>query len=200
MHITKIKVNGFRALKDVSVGFNPGCNVIVGDNEAGKSTLLEAINLALTNQINGRNINFDLHPFLFNQGEVSDYVTKLQAGENPEPPEIEIEVFFNDDGEFATLKGINNSLKEDVPGLRLRIELNDSYRGEFAAYIAEPDQIVTIPVEFYRVVWRSFAGADLSPRTRPLKTALIDTGDLRYSAGPQKYVLETVSDFLEESD
>ena len=35
-------------------------NIVVGDNEAGKSTILEAVNLALTGYLNGRNIRNEL--------------------------------------------------------------------------------------------------------------------------------------------
>ena len=37
---------------------------ILGNNEQGKSTILEAINLALTSTLNKRNIHNELNPFL----------------------------------------------------------------------------------------------------------------------------------------
>ena len=43
---------------------NPDLNIIVGNNECGKSTLLEAIHLALSGQLNGRPIQTELHPHL----------------------------------------------------------------------------------------------------------------------------------------
>ncbi|MFC2255223.1 AAA family ATPase, partial [Labrys portucalensis] len=43
--IQRIIVKNYRTLKHADVAFNDDVNIIVGNNEAGKSTLLEAINL-----------------------------------------------------------------------------------------------------------------------------------------------------------
>lgn len=36
-----IKVNNFRSLDNFSMDFNEGLNVIIGENDAGKTSLLE---------------------------------------------------------------------------------------------------------------------------------------------------------------
>jgi len=41
--INRIEVDGFRNLKGIEIDFDPGINLIVGENGAGKSNLLEAI-------------------------------------------------------------------------------------------------------------------------------------------------------------
>jgi predicted ATPase len=46
MRFTKVRIKNFRALTDIEVDFVPGCNVVVGPNAAGKTTVLEAIRLA----------------------------------------------------------------------------------------------------------------------------------------------------------
>ena len=46
MRITRVKVKNFRALTDLEVNFVPGCNVVVGPNAVGKTTLLDAIRFA----------------------------------------------------------------------------------------------------------------------------------------------------------
>lgn len=43
MKIKNIKIEKYKKFKDLSLEFDPGVNVIVGDNEAGKSTLAQAI-------------------------------------------------------------------------------------------------------------------------------------------------------------
>ena len=47
MHIEKIKLINFRGMKDLMVEFAPGVNVIIGDNGAGKTSLLNGICVAL---------------------------------------------------------------------------------------------------------------------------------------------------------
>ena len=45
MHISKINIKNFKSFKDVTVTLNPDLNIFVGVNNAGKTTILEAIAL-----------------------------------------------------------------------------------------------------------------------------------------------------------
>lgn len=54
MFIDKVKIHNFKCYRDFEIIFDEGLNIVVGDNEAGKSTILEAINLALTGIIRGK--------------------------------------------------------------------------------------------------------------------------------------------------
>ena len=72
--ISRVFVKNYRCLRTADVTLHPTLNVIVGNNECGKSTLLEAIHLALSGQLNGRPIHAELHPFLFNTRAVADYL------------------------------------------------------------------------------------------------------------------------------
>lgn len=47
MHIEFIKVSGFRLFEDLSVQLNPGLNLIVGENDAGKTSFIDAIRICL---------------------------------------------------------------------------------------------------------------------------------------------------------
>ena len=68
MCIERVIVKNYRALASVDLAIRPHLNIIVGNNESGKSTLLEAINLALKCQLNRRPAAAELHPYLFNTG------------------------------------------------------------------------------------------------------------------------------------
>lgn len=106
MRIEKVKIKNYKLFQDFTMLFNDDLNIIVGDNEAGKSTLLEAIGLALTSQIAGRNIQYELSPFLFNMGVVKEYIDGLQNNPATPLPQILIEVFLKEDfeGELAQYK------------------------------------------------------------------------------------------------
>lgn len=52
MFIQRAIIQDYRCLKAADVAFNERLNVIVGGNECGKFTLLEALHLALTGQLN----------------------------------------------------------------------------------------------------------------------------------------------------
>lgn len=123
MRIKKVKIKNYKLFQDFTMSFNDDLNIIVGDNEAGKSTLLEAIGLALTAQIAGRSIQYELSPFLFNMGVVKKYIDGLQNNPATPLPEILIEVFLKEDfeGELAQYKGTNNSERLDCAGVYFQI-------------------------------------------------------------------------------
>jgi putative ATP-dependent endonuclease of OLD family len=172
-------------------------NVIVGDNECGKSTLLEAINLALTGQLSGRPIQSELHPHLFNLNAVHTYLDAVKAGAAVKLPSIVIEIYFADSPTLAKLQGTNNSQKEDAAGVKLVIEFNDEYRSELAAYVSDRRVVKTIPVEYYIVRWRSFADNEITSRSIPLKPSLIDTSAIRNTAATQRYIADIVKEALD---
>lgn len=92
--IKKVRIQNYKQFKDITISFNEGCNIIIGNNDAGKTSLLEAINLALTAKLYGRSILQELSPYLFNQDLVNQYVNDVKQKKNPALPEIIIEVFF----------------------------------------------------------------------------------------------------------
>lgn len=196
MHITKVLVENYRCLRQANVALNPTMNIIVGNNECGKSTFLEAIHLALTGQLNGRPIAMDIHPHLFNQSAVLEYVKALRDKAPAPPPRILIEVYFANLPALAKCKGTNNSLKEDVPGVKLCIEFNEDFKAEYATYVADPTRIRTVPVEYYVPRLRTFADADVTPRSIPLKTSFIDASTIRNSGGANRYVVDIVKNAL----
>lgn len=48
MHIPKARIREFKAFRSFGLEIKDGLNILVGDNDAGKSTVLEAVHLALT--------------------------------------------------------------------------------------------------------------------------------------------------------
>ena len=51
-YIEKIKIQNFGRFKQFSVEFNSTLNLLIGDNEAGKSTILSAIDIVLSGSRN----------------------------------------------------------------------------------------------------------------------------------------------------
>ena len=45
--LKRMNIIGFKKFKNFKIEFNDDINIIIGDNESGKSTLLEAINITL---------------------------------------------------------------------------------------------------------------------------------------------------------
>ena len=136
--ITRIVVRGYRLFVDFELEPNAGTNIVVGDNESGKSSLLEAISLALTGRINGRWAQDELNPYWFNVAAVESYFASLNTGSPLPPPEILIELYLtNDDDSLQYLLGVHNSRQDKVPGVKMHITPNPDYAEEFADYMAD---------------------------------------------------------------
>ncbi len=178
------------------MALHEGVNVIVGDNETGKTTLLEAINLALRGQLNRRPILYELHPLLVNMEAVSEFINSYRTGKPKPPPSVMIEVYFREHKDIAEFRGSNNSSNTDSLGVSLSIMLDESFQYDFQKYVADPSEIRTIPIEYYKVVWETFSGRPLRTGFMPVKTVLIDPTAISNSHSANKYVLEIVRDYL----
>lgn len=197
MAIERVIIRNFKGLRSTDLEFSRGLNILVGDNETGKSTVLEAVNLCLTGQLKRRDAAYELNPFLFNQTVVQEYVSAVRAGTGPVPPEILIEVYLEKRAEFADYKGTNNSLNFDCPGVKIKIALDEDHFGdEYVDYIAEPKRVSTIPVEFFHIEWMDFANNRVNSRSKPVRPALIDPSALTNAYAANRYVLELARDYL----
>ncbi|NEH59813.1 AAA family ATPase [Rhizobium leguminosarum] len=196
MSITRVVVKNYRTLRHADVTFGDEVNVIVGDNEAGKSTLLEAINLALRRQLNRRAADYELHPFLINADAVTEFVASHKGGVKVPPPEAVIELYLQETAKTVDLIGSINSERITCPGITLAIKLDENCLDQYRSYISDPSVLNSIPMEFYEIVWTSFAGTPLSPSSIPIKSALIDPSNISNSYAANKYVLEIVRDYL----
>lgn len=196
MIIKKACIKNFKCLKNFEIEFNEDINIIVGDNEIGKSTILEAINLALTRQINGRNVDYFLSPYFFNMDVVNKYINDLKENLKPELPEISIELYLNESEETTEFKGTNNRKREDCPGISLKILFNDEFSEEYEKYIEDPSVIKTIPIEYYEIKWYSFAHNPISKRTIPLSLSLIDTTTIQLQSGSDVYLRNIINSSL----
>ena len=111
MAIEKVIIQNFKKFKNpFEIKFNENINLLVGDNESGKSTILEAIHVALTGIYAGRSIRNQLSAYLFNREVVEEYLASVEAGHPTAPPEIMIELYFKS-GTLPEYEGNGNSKK-----------------------------------------------------------------------------------------
>lgn len=170
--IKSIHIQGFKKFTDLYVEFNDHLNVIVGGNEAGKTTVLEAIQI-LVNQ-NYRNADKSVLKDLFNQTNIASFI------ENPSLqslPEIVIEAEFvldnpKPDNSWyygASTKLYDNSV--DRFGIRFSCSLDNSYLSLVESSIDAGE----IPYEFYVLDWETFGGHPYQTSHAPFKLLTIDT-------------------------
>ncbi len=194
--VKKIYIENFKAFDKLELDFNHNLNIIVGDNESGKSTLLEAISMALTSQLYGRHISAELSPYLFNKKAVDKYIEQLHAGNAVKPPSILIELYLKETPETAKLKGSNNRARQNATGISLRIEFDENYKDEYEKYISDLNKVSTVPSEYYTVNWYSFAFNNITKKSLPINTTLIDTTTIRLQNRTDYYIHEIINDSL----
>ncbi|MFA7156992.1 MAG: AAA family ATPase [Bacilli bacterium] len=200
MSINKIIIENYKRFRKFKSNFNKDINIIVGDNESGKSTILEAIELALNSQIGGKYIQYELSSYLFNNQAVGEYLDKLVQNTPIDLPKILIEVYLEDNIEFVLLKGTNNSEKEDVPGVAIEIVFDDDYKEELQKYIQNPSDVKTLPIEYYTVKWYSFSGNAMKIGKVPLKLMLIDNMNQNSNIGMDKYISNIFENTLTKNE
>lgn len=195
--ITGIYIQNFRIFSSFSLQLNDDLNILVGDNEAGKSTILEAIALALTKRIGGRQIEFDLSPYIFNKECTTEYLAAVREGNKPELPKILVELYLRDDlPELQYLRGNNNSQRLDAVGVKVEILFDPEYADEYGRLLADDSEMKVVPAEYYKVNWYSFANNAVTARSLPISVFYIDATTIRLQSGADFYVQNIISDGL----
>ena len=198
MKISRIKIENFKCFETFDLTLNGGLNILVGNNEAGKSTILEAIHLALTGLFNGRYLKNELTQYLFNNQVVAKYLYDLDQGKVAIPPYILIEIFISGE-DLPLFEGNGNSEKTKECGISLKIAFDDKYQAEYGQLIKKGN-VKTLPIEYYDIFWTSFARENITARSIPIKSAMIDSSSNRYRNGSDIYISRIVRDNLEPGD
>lgn len=198
--LKKIAIRNFKTYRKFDLDFLPDLNILVGDNDAGKSTLLEAIGLALTLRIGGRSFQTELSPFHFNTETTRTYVKALVAGAHPSPPELIIDLFLDPADAPAVLKGTNNLDATDDPGVRVLVRLNPDYGLEYAEFIKDPSKVTMVPTEYYEVKWLGFSGNPITFRSIPAVASLIDASNIRLASGADFYLQGIINHHLSDAE
>lgn len=200
--IEKIKIKNFKCFgaETFELKFNAGVNIIVGKNEEGKSTILEAIHLALTSSYRGRNIKNALSQDLFNAESVSEYLREINNGIKNPPPEMLIELWLSNDNDTVKYEGNGNSEdKNEVSGIKLHIKLDEEQKQEYYDLLNE-GELLSLPLEYYSVDWESFSRQKLNAHSQKIKSVLIDSSNFHFQNAPDIFISHIVKDVIADSD
>ena len=203
MRIEKLILKNFKLFRDVSITMNKDVNIFVGDNDSGKTTILEALTMVLTGRINGGSVIHRLNLDWFNIEVRNEFKKAIDDGNSPSLPAIEIEIFFShpSDNEITIkrFKGSNNSLHENTEGVKVEIVFDDQYCEAYKQLLTDK-KITDIPIEYYKFVFRSFANPDHYLSTTAKKVANIDTTRKDYGSVLSRFVASSINEYLSEDD
>ena len=196
MRIQKLIVKNYKLLKDIVINLNPEINIFVGDNDAGKSSILEVLSILTSGKLNGISFERQLKANLFNCETRKDYISRIVSGEKPEPPRIILEAYFDGDSRY---RGSENEFATDAIGIRAVVGIIESNSDTYKKML-QSNEIKDIPIELYGVTYNYFSGDTVSFRFSPFKSVFIDTSRKDYAGLVDHFVSESITDNLTEED
>ncbi len=171
MYIKKIKLHNYRRFKDLEIPFKEGRNILVGDNESGKSSVLEAIDL--TARGSRHRVEIIGIETLFNV----DVIREFMAGDKQlaNLPELFVELYLGNTAE----EGLDGNLNSDgnvAYGIRMLFEPDILLSRQTQAVLQSAD--ASFPFEFYTISFTTFSGEVYNGYTKKLKTILLDNSTI----------------------
>lgn len=188
--IEKIKIKNFKRFKSLDLNFAPDVNILIGDNESGKSSILSAINLVLSGSV-GKVENIGLES-LFNSDVVNDFLKSDKKIE--ELPTLMIEVYLNEQNN-EELNGNSNSDKRICDGLKLECVPNDLLSKEIKEILQQPETI--FPFEYYTIRFTTFQGDGFTGYRRYVKHLLIDNSQVSSEYAIKEYVKDMYNSYTD---
>jgi predicted ATP-dependent endonuclease of OLD family len=195
MHITQIYISGFKKFSSETFSFNDDLNIIVGDNDSGKSTLLEAIELVVNGRYRGKAVTSEITPELFNVLSKINYFSSDYSSKNL--PSIKIEIYLEG---CPNYRGINNTQNIDAEGITLDILFDSELQAAYNDFIKDNNDISTIPTEFYKVNWQDFSWNNIKYLNREAKSLLIDPSRLHPTYGKSQYIGNIIDASLDKKE
>lgn len=179
-YIKKLKLTSFKRFREFEVEFSSEINTIIGDNEAGKSSILQAIDLVAGGSRNKvETIGIES---LLNKSVVADFLKTDKSFKNL--PEIHVEAYLSDNSN-PDLVGKHNTDQVNRSGLHLICRPNEELVSEITKVLSEGKD--NFPFEFYVVKFITFSGEGYSGYRRFLKSLTIDSSQINSEYANKEY-------------
>jgi putative ATP-dependent endonuclease of OLD family len=174
-------LRNFKRFKTLDLEFDPELNILVGGNEAGKSSVLQALDIVLSasrSKVEALGLET-----LFN----ADCIAEFLDGERKiaDLPELLAEVYLDGiDGQHE-LDGQNNSRRASYLGIKMVCRPIDEYTKHIQSILA--DKRESFPFEYYAILFQTFTDHSISPYEKPLRHLLIDSSQINNEYATREY-------------
>lgn len=188
--IHELVIKNFKGILDSDITFKSDRNVIVGNNGVGKSTIIEALSLALGYGLN----QLEVVPSLFN------IQAAFKFTQDRIPPEIIIEVYFDDDeiSKHAEFSGKNNTKHINACGIQLKISFDYDTYGDL--FDNEMSDNLQIPCEYYKIERNWFSDSRVIQRLIPYYVMVIDSTSNYFNTSSSQYVLNLLQKYIGDKE
>lgn len=179
--IQRLILKNFKRFKSLELEFDSELNILVGGNEAGKSSILQAIDILLSasrSKVEALGLET-----LFN----AECILEFLGGQRKvdDLPELLLEVYLGGINGHHDLDGRNNSKGADYFGIKMVCKPVDEYTKEIQAILAERHD--NFPFEYYCIHFLTFTDEAIFPYKKPLKHLLIDSSLINNEYATREY-------------
>lgn len=173
-YIRNLRLIGFKKFKNFELTLNQGTNILVGENQSGKSTIIEAIDLLInkTYENSDRYILADL----FNLDNVSNFQSDPSFETLPTIDiiaEFEINTKEKYCSEYYGLNWYGSDKKTSKYGIWFQCAIDKEYTNEVCSLIKNK----IIPLEYYSISWRTFKNEPYNKLKKIVKFVPIDSSN-----------------------
>lgn len=179
--IKKLILGNFKRFKTLELDFDKELNILIGGNEAGKSSVLQALDLVMSgSRSKVESVGIES---LFNAACIDEFMSgnrKVEA-----LPKMFVEVYLDGFTDHE-LNGKNHSKGSvEVDGIKLVCEPADEYTDHIKDILK--DRNSSFPFEFYTVQFSTFGGWPIHPYKKPLKHLLFDSAQINNDYATREY-------------
>lgn len=194
MKIKQLIIKGFKRFKNFTIRFNDDLTIIVGENEAGKSTILEALDAVLNKRLFNKE---DTSLVKYFNNEVVQ--TFFETGKAMDLPKIGIDIDLDLVGEIAGLNFSGVVKREGENQEKCGIHFEFCFDEEFIndVELSKCAENNVIPIEYYRGTWVTYSGKSYRTQMLPLKTIFLDNSRIKnnlYNSYARKIYIDKISE------
>lgn len=152
--IKQIAIHGYKKFKNFQLTFHDGLNVIIGENESGKTTVIQAVNIALNQWY--RTADKSIIEELINRELLSEFYAVPSVDTLPRIV-IEIEFDLSNLPAQSDYYGKEYEVldsRDELFGVSFQCKFNDEYAQSLLPNINNG----LVPFEYYDFSWKTFGG------------------------------------------
>lgn len=170
-YLKRLKIHGLKKFKDFDIEFNEGTNLLVGENESGKSTILEAIEIILEQKYK----TYD--KYIIKELLNKEYVEAFKNNpcvENLPRITIDAEFVLDDIPSNILYRGQHHGFESNncMSGIHFECKVEDEE--EVLQNINEGN----IPYDYYQMSWNTFQGDTYKLLKKPIKFLMINNDNI----------------------
>lgn len=188
-YIKAIHLLNFRKFTDATIGVNSGMNIFVGDNGAGKSSILQAIDLALSGSAT-RVLSYGFDN-LMNVETIEKWKKAPQLDTLPKTIiELILEMPDSPKNQYFHGEQHYGAAPNAAYGIKMVCEPNPDHMEELGEAIRS-GQCSVFPFSFYIVSFSTFSNAPYTGFKKPVKSKFIDNACTNTTKALRNIVTDT---------